>query len=136
MKKKSKRSKPQEGRSAIEASAPSAALESQPAGADAKLEPQPVPTEVQGYAPPEVVAEAARGEPNVRLVADYREAIAVLRDEKGFTFREIAQWLERNFGIEADHNAVWRAYTKGATEEQAALAGNDDDRDEEELARG
>jgi hypothetical protein len=72
----------------------------------------------------------------VRLVADYREAIAILRDEKGFTFREIAEWLQSNFGIEADHNAIWRAYTKGASEEEAALAANDDERDEQELARG
>ena len=72
----------------------------------------------------------------MRLVADYREAIAILRDEKGFTFREIAEWLQSNFGIEADHNAIWRAYTKGASEEEAALTANDDERDEQELARG
>jgi hypothetical protein len=136
MKQKPKQKKPQKGIGEVQAGAPSASRESQPPAAEVKSEPQPVPTEVQGYAPPEVVAEAARGEPNVRLVADYREAITVLRDEKGFTFREIAEWLESNFGIEADHNAVWRAYTKGASEQDAALAAMDDDRDEQDLALG
>ena len=46
-------------------------------------------------------------------MGDYIEAIEILRNEKRFTFREIAQWLTKRFGIEADHNAVYRAYTKG-----------------------
>jgi hypothetical protein len=134
MKQKSKQKKLQKGQSELKASTQSAGLESPPPAAEVKPEPQPVPNVVRGYAPPEVVAEAAREEPNVRLVADYREAIAVLRDEKGFTFREIAEWLAKNFDIEADHNAVWRAYTKGADEYQAAMAAEVDERDERELA--
>jgi hypothetical protein len=85
------------------------------------------------YPPPEYVAEAARGEPSPRLVADYSEAIQILRDEKRLTFREIAEWLTKKFGIEADHNAVYRAYTRGMDEMQAALAARDDDEDERDV---
>ena len=53
----------------------------------------------------------------MRLVADYREAIAILRDEKGFTFREIAEWF-RERGFETDHSAVYRAYLSAIPEEQ------------------
>ncbi len=88
------------------------------------------------YPPPEIVLESARGEPNVRLVADYAEAIEVLRDEKGFTFREIAEWLSRKFGIEADHNAVYRAYTKGMQDVEAGVAAHEDEEDERELSGG
>lgn len=136
MKQKSKQKKLRKGQSELKPGAQSAGPESPPSAAEGKPELRSLPTEVQGYAAPEVVAEAARGEPNVRLVADYREAIKVLRDEKGLTFREIAEWLQNKFGIEADHNAVWRAYTKGASEMEAALAVDDDERDEQELARG
>ncbi len=86
------------------------------------------------YPPPEFVAEMARGEPNVRLIADYTEAIEILRDEKRFTFREIAQWLTDKFGIQADHNAVYRAYTKGMPEPDAIEAGLQDEEDERDAA--
>jgi len=86
------------------------------------------------YPPPEIVAEAAREEANPRLVGDYAEAIAILRDEKRFTFREIAEWLKSKFGIEADHNAVYRTYTKGMSEEQAIMEELKDDEDERDDA--
>jgi hypothetical protein len=136
MKEKSKRKKLQKGQSELKASKQGAGLESPPPAAQAKLELPPVPTEVEGYPPSEVVAEAARGEPNLRLVEDYSEAITILRDEKRLTFRGIAEWLQKKFGIEADHNAVWRAYTKGADEYQAVMAAVDDERDEQEIAGG
>ncbi|SRR6266498_560500 len=71
------------------------------------------------FPPPEYLLERARGEPNRKLVEDYNDTIRVLRDEKGFTFREIADWLTEN-GVEADHNAVYRAYTKGMPESEVA----------------
>jgi hypothetical protein len=79
-----------------------------------------------------VVLQAAREEPNVRLVEDYVDAIRILREEKRFTFREIAEWLTQNFCIEADHNAVYRAYTKGMSEDQACQADLDDQMEEQE----
>jgi hypothetical protein len=44
-------------------------------------------------------------------LADYQEAIRVLKEEKEFSFREIAVWLQQR-GLKVDHNAVWRAYSK------------------------
>ncbi len=95
-----------------------------------------VSTEQLSYPPPEIVAAAAREETSPRLVADYYEAIVTLRDEKRFTFREIAEWLAKKFGIEADHNAVYRAYVKGMDDYGAALAAQADDEDEREDAMG
>ena len=66
---------------------------------------------------PEMVLRAAEEEPARRLLDDYIGAIQALR-EKNFTFREIAEWLER-FGLETDHNAVWRAYAKTVPELEA-----------------
>ena len=60
---------------------------------------------------PEIVARAAAEAPAPRLLVDYNEAISTLREKK-FTFREIAEWLTKTFGIPADHNSVWRAHTK------------------------
>lgn len=80
--------------------------------------------------PPDYVAEMARGESSPRVLADYTEAINILKDEKRFTFREIADWLRERFGIEADHNAVYRAYTKGLPEQEAMQAAYEDDEDE------
>ena len=136
MKQKSKQKRPQQGESDVKASTQSAGPESQPPAAEVKPEPQHVSTEILEYPPPEYVAEMARGEPNVRLVADYTDAIEVLRDEKGFTFREIAEWLQQKFGIEADHNAVWRAYTKGLPENEAVQAAHEDEEDERDLMQG
>ena len=60
---------------------------------------------------PEIVARAAAEAAAPRVLEDYIDAIETLRDKK-FTFREIAEWLGQQFGIHADHNSVWRAYTK------------------------
>lgn len=63
-----------------------------------------------GPPPPEYVYEDAMNEPDRRVLRDYSETIRLLR-EKGFTFREIAEWLNGR-GIDADHNAVYRVYVK------------------------
>ena len=60
---------------------------------------------------PEIVARAAAEAGAPRVLEDYIEAIGILREKK-FTFREIAEWLGQHFKIRADHNSVWRAYTK------------------------
>ncbi|HOX56934.1 MAG TPA: hypothetical protein P5205_12105 [Candidatus Paceibacterota bacterium] len=61
--------------------------------------------------PQQLQAEAQK-EPRRRGLEDYHETIRVLKEEKGFSLREIAAWL-RERGLIADHNAVWRAYSKG-----------------------
>ena len=64
------------------------------------------------HPPAEYLVELARGETNRKLVEGYKEVIRVLRNEKGFSFREIGQWLTNN-GIPANYNDVYRVYTKG-----------------------
>jgi len=67
-------------------------------------------------------------EPNYQDLGMYRDAIVALR-QKGFSFREIASWLSAR-DVDADHNAVYRIYTKGLSDdEQFEL-----DRQEEEEA--
>jgi hypothetical protein len=67
--------------------------------------------------PPDILAQEAMKEPNRKLLQDYRETISILRKDKGFSFREIADWLTQN-GIAADFNAVYRVYTKGMSAEE------------------
>ena len=62
-------------------------------------------------ADPQKLVSEASNEPSRRGLQDYAAAILLLKDEKGFSFREIAAWL-RDRGITVDHNAVWRAYSK------------------------
>lgn len=85
-----------------------------PKVAGPKPEPQPLQVETvsESHPPPEILMQLAMDEPNRRLLDEQRGTIAVLRDEKGFTFREIAEWLTDK-GIECDYNAVYRVYTKG-----------------------
>jgi hypothetical protein len=64
--------------------------------------------------PQQLLAEAVQ-EPRRRGLADYQEAIRVLKEEKDFSFRDIAAWLQQR-GLKVDHNAVWRAYSKTAPE--------------------
>jgi hypothetical protein len=68
--------------------------------------------------PPDLLLERAEQESARRALADYSAVIRTLRDEKNFTFREIAEWL-KDYYVEADHNAVYREYTKGMPEEVA-----------------
>jgi hypothetical protein len=71
------------------------------------------------FPPPHFLLEQAEKESNRKLLADYREAITVLRHDKGFTFREIAEWLTQK-GVAADYNAVYRVYTKGMPDDEVA----------------
>jgi hypothetical protein len=60
--------------------------------------------------PQQLQAEAEK-EPSRRGLDDYSQVIRLLKDDKGFSFREIAAWLQER-GMKSDHNAVWRAYSK------------------------
>jgi hypothetical protein len=60
--------------------------------------------------------EEAEAEANQRELADYRDTISLLR-QKGFSFREIGKFLSKR-GVFADHNAVYRIYTKFMTPEE------------------
>ena len=70
--------------------------------------------------PPDMLLELAAQEPSRRALKEYAGVIRVLRNQKQFTFREIAAWL-RGYNIEADHNSVYREYTR-AMPEDVALA--------------
>ncbi len=66
---------------------------------------------------PDDLLEEAEQESNQLDLDKYWQVIAKLR-EKGFTYRQISDWLgERN--IDADHSAVYRVYTKHLSPDQA-----------------
>jgi hypothetical protein len=97
------------------------------------------PVEPSEFPPPEYLLEKAHSVVNRKLIEDYSQAIQVLRDEKRLTYREIAEWLTKN-GVPADHNSVYRAYTKHMdpaelAEVQAADDEEARDEQEEEQAR-
>jgi hypothetical protein len=58
---------------------------------------------------PNAFLEEAKREPKRKLLSDHIETINLLRNEKRFAFRAIAEWLTAR-GIETDHSAVYRAY--------------------------
>jgi hypothetical protein len=60
--------------------------------------------------PMKLRAEAEK-EPARRGLDAYSDTIKLLKEEKGFSFREIAAWLQQR-GVAIDHNAVWRTYSK------------------------
>jgi hypothetical protein len=80
---------------------------------DAKPETSPTAqlAEYGGPPPPDLLFREAMEEPDRQLLADYADTIRLLRDDKRFSFREIAEWLQ-GYGIECDHNSVYREYTK------------------------
>jgi hypothetical protein len=100
-----------------------------------EIQPGPISEIVPSPLHADYLLEQARGEETRRLLDDYTEVISVLRDEKKFTFREIAEWLQAR-DVEADHNAVYRAYTKGMPEGDAIMAGIEDEEDERQDAQG
>jgi hypothetical protein len=62
-------------------------------------------------ADPQQLRAEAEKEPSHKGLDHYFEAIRVLKEDKGFSYREIAAWLQQR-GLNVDHNAVWRAYSK------------------------
>jgi hypothetical protein len=100
---------------------------------EVKAETTPIPqvTELE-YPPPEFLLNEAMNEPDRRLIGEYGETIRLLRNDKRFTFREIAEWLQE-YGIECDHNSVYREYTKGLSfedEREVALQSSEEEREE------
>ena len=81
--------------------------------------------------PPDLLLEFAERESVRRVLADYNPVIRTLRDEKNFTFREIAAWL-KEYNVQADHNAVYREYTKGMPDDLARDEAEADEHIEQE----
>lgn len=77
--------------------------------------------------PPGDLLHEAEQESNRRVLRDYFEVIRTLR-EKGFSFREIAEWLEER-GVLADHNAVYRVFTNKMSPQDAV---EEEERDRED----
>jgi hypothetical protein len=78
----------------------------------------PVPAAPDSEIPaPNAFLEEAKNEPKRKLIGDHIQTINVLRNEKRFTFRAIAEWLTKR-GIETDHSSVYRAYLAAIPEEQ------------------
>ena len=67
----------------------------------------------------------AEQEPDRWLLCDYEGVIDTLR-EKHLSFREIAEWLSAR-GVQVDHNAVYRTYTKRMSEQETASEQAQDD---------
>lgn len=65
---------------------------------------------------PNAFLEEAKREPQRKLITDHIQTINVLRNEKRFTFRAIAEWLTER-GFETDHSSVYRAYLAAIPEE-------------------
>jgi hypothetical protein len=66
---------------------------------------------------PKQLFEEAQLETNRRRLKVCIDTIRLLRNDKGFSFREIADWLTAR-GITSDHNSVYRAYMKSLTPEE------------------
>ena len=62
----------------------------------------------------------AQSEPSRRPVQEYMGAIVELRESKGFSFREIAEWISKN-AVTTDHNTVYREYKKHQKKEQKRI---------------
>jgi hypothetical protein len=81
--------------------------------------------------PPDLLLQIALDENNRRALREYGEVIRVLKDQKRFTFREIAEWLNEH-NVDADHNAVYREYTRMMPDDLARDAELNDAQDESE----
>jgi hypothetical protein len=82
--------------------------------------------------PNELLESALNETPSDRLLRRYSETIRVLKQQKKFTFREIAVWLTKR-GVPTDHNAVWREYTRHISDSQAhEVLAHDDEVEERE----
>ncbi len=62
------------------------------------------------------------------LLRDYIETIRTLRQDKRFSFREVAEWLSEH-GVPPDHNAVYREYRNWSGDPE----GYEQEREREEI---
>lgn len=69
--------------------------------------------------PPGQLLMEAMDEPNYRDLNEYSAVIDTLRG-KGFSFREIAEWLSTR-RVPVDHNTVYRIYTSGLSHDEARV---------------
>jgi hypothetical protein len=81
--------------------------------------------------PQQLRSEAEKEQPR-RGLHDYADTIRLLKEEKGFSFREIAAWLQER-SIKTDHNAVWRTYSRAYG--KGGMAGNHDQTEQIEQSR-
>jgi hypothetical protein len=65
----------------------------------------------ESKADPQQLRSEAEKEPSRRGLEEYSDTIRVLKEDKGFSYREIAAWLQQR-GLAVDHNAIWRTYSK------------------------
>jgi hypothetical protein len=82
--------------------------------------------------PQQLRAEAAK-EPSRRGLEDYLDTIRLLKEEKGFSYREIAAWFQQR-GMNTDHNAVWRAYSKTQSKSTSLISSEQIERTEHRRA--
>ena len=66
---------------------------------------------------PAALAEVAKKEERVIAARDYSQVIDILRDEKRFSFRKIAAWLNER-GVPLDNNDVYRVYMANLPSEE------------------
>jgi len=85
-------------------------------------------------ADPQQLRAEAEKEPRRRGLEDYAETIQLLKEEKGFSFREIAAWFQQR-GVNIDHNAAWRAYSKTTPSDPAGSISEQNERYERKPAR-
>ena len=91
------------------------------------------PTTAIAMPPPEALFREAEEEPDVRTLSAYVDSMRVLRN-KGFSYREIADWLSER-GVDVDHNAVYRVYTKSLSDYDAHLEELQEGEEAQEEAR-
>ena len=84
--------------------------------------------------PKQLRAEAEK-EPPRHGLSRYADVIALLKQEKGFSFREIADWLQQR-GLGVDHNAVWRTYSRTVAARSAGDNNERIERFEQKAAHG
>lgn len=68
---------------------------------------------------PQQLRAQAEKEPSRRGLDEYTDTIQVLKEDKGFSYREIAAWFQQR-GLNVDHNAVWRAYSKSLSKDSGS----------------
>jgi hypothetical protein len=85
-------------------------------------------------ADPQQLRAEAEKEPRRRGLEDYVETIRLLKEEKGFSFREIAAWFQQR-GVNIDHNAAWRTYSKTTPSDSGGSIAEQNDRYERKPAR-
>lgn len=58
---------------------------------------------------PAALAEEAQKESRIIAARDYIKTINILRDQKSYSFRDIAAWFNER-GVPLDNNEIYRAY--------------------------